>query len=182
MRAADLKRAVELAGARDVDARLRKRLVDREPLTVILGEGSSQSTIVLAPISLGGSGSAHGGDGKAASGAGRRAMTASVASRADKPQSQSLDRKALEVTDALTPVIRNMVREEAAKIAARPPDVRVRMDRVEADIMKACFAVAEAADQLHQAQYGGRVEIPARRKLEQAANRLLLVMKKHGRV
>lgn len=94
----------------------------------------------------------------------------------------TLDEKARDVTDELMPVIQKMVRAEAEKIAARPPTVQVRMDRMEAEIMDASLAVAAAADALKTAQFMGAAEIPARRKLEQAAERLHRVMKKHGRV
>ena len=94
----------------------------------------------------------------------------------------TLDEKVCDVSEKLMPVIRKMVKAEAAKIAARPPSVQVKMDRIEAEIMRASADVAAAVDQLRQAQFAGGPEVPARRKLEQAAERLQRVMKKHGRV
>ena len=49
MKASDLKRAADLAQSRDRDARLRARLAANEPLCVVIGEGSTQSAILLAP-------------------------------------------------------------------------------------------------------------------------------------
>jgi hypothetical protein len=70
------------------------------------------------------------------------------------------------------------VREEAEKLT--PPAPRVKMLKLERDIMVAAQRVARACDRLDDAKYT-REELSARVQLEKAAATLLRVMKKHGR-
>lgn len=78
----------------------------------------------------------------------------------------------------LVPVLRRMVASEVERLKVPAP--RVLMARPEAEILRACRMVAEAADRLAQARYT-QAEIPARRALERAALSLRRAMEKHGR-
>lgn len=79
----------------------------------------------------------------------------------------------------LLPVIRAMVTAEAEKL--RQPVPKMTVARMDAEIMRACRKVAQAADHLEQAKFSGSAEIPARRELERAARALRRVMARHGR-
>lgn len=75
--------------------------------------------------------------------------------------------------------VRRMVERELERVRAAPP--RVVVMRADAEIMRACRKVAEAADRLEQAKFTSG-EIEARRSLERAAKSLRRVMEKHGRM
>jgi hypothetical protein len=94
----------------------------------------------------------------------------------------ALGQKVDPLARALAPVVREMLLAEVERIAAAiPVTTRAKAGDVEADIMKACRAVAAAADRLAQAKYGSG-EIPARKSLEAAANTLRRAMERHGRM
>lgn len=85
-----------------------------------------------------------------------------------------------EATLRLARGLQGLVAEELAA-QRRAEAARARAERIDAEIMAACRAVAAATDALAQAQFAGASELPARRRLERAAKGLADAMRRHGR-
>ncbi|WP_274426767.1 hypothetical protein [Chelativorans sp. YIM 93263] len=86
--------------------------------------------------------------------------------------SPRLEERAREIAVRMLPQIQQMVLHEMAELS---------VPKGEAEIMRACRRVGEAADRLEQAKYTPE-EIRARREVERAAKALGTVMAKHGRM
>lgn len=102
-----------------------------------------------------------------------------AARRIEAPPLAPLD-QVDEVARRMLPALRSMVRAEVEHLKVPAP--RVRISKVDAELMEACRKVAAAVDRLEQAKFAGQGEIGARVSLGKAAARLRNVMKRHGRM
>lgn len=81
---------------------------------------------------------------------------------------------------ALAPMMRQMMLDAACQQAA--DDRRDRAEAIDGEIMRACRAVAHAADRLAQARFSGAAEGRAHQTLVKAAMTLGQTLRKHGRM
>lgn len=81
---------------------------------------------------------------------------------------------------ALLPIVRELLLDEVRRQAA--VERKAAADQVDAEIMRATVAVAQASDRLVAARYSGAPEGDAHRKLIKATAALSAVMRKHGRM
>lgn len=86
--------------------------------------------------------------------------------------SPRMEERAREIAVRMLPQIQQMVLDEMSELST---------PKGEAEIMRACQRVGEAADRLEQSKYSSQ-ELPARRELERAAKTLGRVMAKQGRM
>ncbi|MCG8270337.1 hypothetical protein MIC97_02305 [Aquamicrobium sp. NLF2-7] len=84
------------------------------------------------------------------------------------------------IARALVPAVRDLLLDEVRRHVAC--ERQAQADAVDADIMRACRAVARASDKLAQARFSGSPEAYARRDLVKAAAALGTTLRKHGRM
>lgn len=84
------------------------------------------------------------------------------------------------IARALVPAVRDLLLDEVRRHVANKH--KAQISAVEADIMRACCAVARASDKLAQARFSGSPEAYAHRDLVKAATALGNTLRKHGRM
>ena len=86
------------------------------------------------------------------------------------------------IAAAVAPVIRDLVEREVARRVPPKTAAQVAAEAATAAIMKASLSVGLATDELLRARFAGVGEIAARKAVLAANERLLRLMKKHGRL